>query len=122
MADYVAPKESGRVDYIGGFAVTAGHGVEEFAKEFENNQDDYNSIMAKALGDRFAEAFAEYMHYKVRKEYWGYDKNENLSPEDLIRENTGEFVLRRGTRLLPIILKKELYSICYKWKKIPGSL
>lgn len=86
LADYVAPKESGRVDYIGGFAVTAGHGVEEFAKEFENNQDDYNSIMAKALGDRFAEAFAEYMHYKVRKEYWGYDKNENLSPEDLIRE------------------------------------
>ncbi|MGQ2827067.1 methionine synthase [Leptospira kirschneri] len=86
LADYVAPKESGRIDYIGGFTVTAGHGVEEFAKGFENNQDDYNSIMAKALGDRFAEAFAEYMHYKVRKEYWGYDKNENLSPEDLIRE------------------------------------
>lgn len=86
LADYIAPKNSGRVDYIGGFAVTAGHGVEEFAKEFENNQDDYNSIMAKALGDRFAEAFAEYMHYKVRKEYWGYDKDESLSPEDLIRE------------------------------------
>lgn len=67
LADYIAPKNSGRVDYIGGFAVTAGHGVEEFAKEFENNQDDYNSIMAKALGDRFAEAFAEYMHYKVTK-------------------------------------------------------
>ncbi|MBM9576092.1 methionine synthase [Leptospira sp. 201903070] len=86
LADYVAPKESGRIDYIGGFAVTAGHGVEEFAKEFEKNLDDYNSIMAKALGDRFAEAFAEYMHFKVRKEYWGYAKDENLAPEDLIRE------------------------------------
>ncbi|PJZ52477.1 methionine synthase [Leptospira adleri] len=86
LADYVAPKESGRIDYIGGFAVTTGHGVEEFAKEFEKNLDDYNSIMAKALGDRFAEAFAEYIHFKVRKEYWGYAKDENLSPEDLIRE------------------------------------
>ncbi|MDV6237673.1 methionine synthase [Leptospira ellisii] len=86
LADFVAPKSSGRTDYVGGFAVTAGHGVEEFAKQFENNHDDYNSIMAKALGDRFAEAFAEYMHYKVRKEYWGYAKDENLSAEDLIRE------------------------------------
>ncbi|XDD52472.1 methionine synthase [Leptospira sp. WS92.C1] len=86
LADYVAPKDSGRIDYIGGFAVTAGHGVEEFAKQFEKNLDDYNSIMAKALGDRFAEAFAEYMHYKVRTEYWGYVKGETLSPEDLIRE------------------------------------
>ncbi|TGK27572.1 methionine synthase [Leptospira gomenensis] len=86
LADFVAPKSSERIDYIGGFAVTAGHGVEEFAKRFENNHDDYNSIMAKALGDRFAEAFAEYMHFKVRTEYWGYTKDENLSTEDLIRE------------------------------------
>ncbi|PJZ70681.1 methionine synthase [Leptospira perolatii] len=86
LADYIAPKDSGLADYIGGFAVTSGHGVDEFAKAFENKQDDYNSIMAKALGDRFAEAFAEFMHEKVRKELWGYTKEEILSKEDLIRE------------------------------------
>lgn len=85
LADFVAPKGSGRIDYLGAFAVTAGHGVEEFAKRFEADHDDYTSIMAKALGDRLAEAFAECMHKKVR-EFWRYGKDEDLTPDDLIRE------------------------------------
>jgi 5-methyltetrahydrofolate--homocysteine methyltransferase len=85
LADFVAPKESGLSDYIGGFAVTAGHGVDELAKSFDADHDDYNSIMSKALGDRLAEAFAEYLHKKVRDE-WGYGRAENLSNEELIRE------------------------------------
>jgi 5-methyltetrahydrofolate--homocysteine methyltransferase len=85
LADFIAPKESGRIDYLGAFAVTAGHGVEEFARGFEAELDDYTSIMAKALGDRLAEAFAECMHKKMR-EFWQYGKEENLDSEDLIRE------------------------------------
>ena len=85
LADYVATKESGFLDHIGAFAVTAGHGVEEFAKSFEAVNDDYNSIMVKALGDRLAEAFAEYLHKKVRKE-WGFGIDEKLSSEELIGE------------------------------------
>ncbi len=86
LADFVAPKETGKQDYIGGFAVTAGIGAEELAKQYQNAGDDYNSIMVKALADRLAEAFAEHMHVRVRKEFWGYDRDENLSNEDLIRE------------------------------------
>ncbi len=85
LADFVAPKDSGRIDYIGGFAVTAGKEVEEFAKTFEENNDDYNSILVKALGDRFAEACAEYIHKVVRDE-WGFGRDENLSSDELIRE------------------------------------
>jgi 5-methyltetrahydrofolate--homocysteine methyltransferase len=85
LADFVAPKDSGRLDYLGGFAVTAGHGVEEFAKEFEAKHDDYSAIMAKALGDRLAEALAELMHKKAR-DYCGYGKTENLEMKDIIRE------------------------------------
>ncbi|EEF57331.1 methionine synthase, partial [Pedosphaera parvula] len=85
LADYVAPKASGLKDYLGAFAVTSGHGVDELAKHFEKDHDDYNSIMAKALADRLAEAFAEYLHKKAREE-WGFGKTENLSNEDLIRE------------------------------------
>lgn len=86
LADYIAPKESNQIDYIGGFAVTTGIGVDEYAKEFEKNLDDYKSIMIKALADRFAEAFAEYMHKYVR-DLWGYGKTENLDYEALIRED-----------------------------------
>ncbi len=85
LADYIAPKDSGRIDYLGGFAVTSGHGVEEFAKEFEAQHDDYSAIMAKALGDRLAEALAELMHKKVR-DFCGYGKTENLEMKDIIRE------------------------------------
>lgn len=85
LADFIAPKESGKADYIGGFAVTSGHGADEFEKLFEKKHDDYNSILAKALADRLAEAFAEYMHKYMREE-WGFGKSENLASEDLIRE------------------------------------
>jgi 5-methyltetrahydrofolate--homocysteine methyltransferase len=86
LADFVAPKESGLIDYLGGFVVTAGINLEHYIDQFEKNHDDYNSIMAKALADRLAEACAEYLHLLVRKDYWAYDKNETLSNEDLIKE------------------------------------
>lgn len=87
LSDYIAPKSSGRGDYIGAFAVTAGHGVQELVKKYEQDHDDYNAIMVKALADRFAEAFAEMLHYEVRKSYWGYSPNEDLDNKQLIREN-----------------------------------
>ncbi|TDP58605.1 methionine synthase [Flavobacterium dankookense] len=86
LADFIAPKDSGKQDYIGCFCVTTGFGVDEKAAEFEKQLDDYNSILIKALGDRFAEAFAEYLHLKVRKEIWGYASDENLTNQDLISE------------------------------------
>ena len=85
LSDYVAPVESNRTDYLGAFAVCAGAGVDALAEEFEKDNDDYNAIMTKALGDRFAEAMAEYTHKKVR-EWWGYGESENLSNSDLIKE------------------------------------
>jgi 5-methyltetrahydrofolate--homocysteine methyltransferase len=85
LSDYVAPKTSGRRDYLGGFAVTSGEEVDTFADSFKARHDDYNSIMVKALGDRFAEALAEMMHKKARL-IWGYGREERLTPEDLIRE------------------------------------
>jgi len=87
LADFIAPKDSGVQDYMGCFCVTTGFGVEEKAKEFEKDLDDYNSILVKALGDRLAEAFAEYLHLQVRKEIWGYASDENLSNQELIAEN-----------------------------------
>jgi 5-methyltetrahydrofolate--homocysteine methyltransferase len=86
LADYIAPKNSGKMDYIGGFAVTAGLGIDAITKKFEEDHDDYNSIMTKAVADRLAEAFAELMHEKVRKEYWGYAANEAFDNESLIKE------------------------------------
>jgi len=86
LADFIAPKDNGVTDYMGAFCVTTGFGVDEWAAEFEKDLDDYNSIMVKALADRFAEAFAEYLHEKVRKEVWGYSKDETLSAEAMIAE------------------------------------
>ena len=86
LADFIAPSETGAEDYIGGFAVTSGIGAEELAKSYQDNLDDYNSIMVKALADRLAEAFAEKMHQYVRKELWGYSNGEALSNEELIKE------------------------------------
>ncbi|HYC06015.1 MAG TPA: methionine synthase [Azospirillaceae bacterium] len=86
LADFIAPKDTGLKDWIGGFAVTAGIGLEEKAKEFEAAHDDYSAILLKALGDRLAEAFAERLHERVRKEFWGYAPAEDLSNEDLIAE------------------------------------
>ena len=87
LSDFIAPKDSGIQDYLGTFCVTAGFGTAELAAEYEKNNDDYNSIMIKAIADRFAEAFAEYLHEEVRKKYWGYATAENLSNEELIKEN-----------------------------------
>ena len=86
LADFIAPKDSGIQDYIGCFCVSTGFGTQELAAEFERNHDDYNSIMIKALADRFAEAFAEYLHKEVRTNYWGYALDEQLDNTDLIKE------------------------------------
>lgn len=87
LSDFVAPKDSGKADYIGAFAVTGGLEEDALADEYEKQHDDYNKIMVKALADRLAEAFAEYLHQQVRTQYWGYAADENLSNEELIREN-----------------------------------
>lgn len=86
LADFMAPMESGFSDYIGFFVVTAGLGIEKWVKKYEQENDDYNAIMMKILADRLAEAFAELMHKKVRKEYWRYAKDENLELEQLLKE------------------------------------
>lgn len=87
LADFIAPKETGIQDYIGAFCVSTGFGTKALADQFEKENDDYNSIMIKALADRLAEAFAEYLHKEVRTKHWGYDQNENLTNNELIKEN-----------------------------------
>lgn len=86
LSDFIAPQNSGKTDYVGAFCVTTGFGTDELAEEYEKANDDYNAIMVKALADRFAEAYAEFLHKKVRTEYWGYANQENLSNEELIAE------------------------------------
>ncbi len=95
FSDYLAPKETGRADYLGGFAVTAGIGIEKLLEQFEADHDDYSSIMAKALADRLAEAFAERLHERVRREFWAYAPDEHLSGEELVQEKY------RGVRPAP---------------------
>lgn len=86
LSDFIAPQNSGKIDYMGAFCVTTGFGTDELAEEYEKANDDYNAIMVKALADRFAEAYAEFLHKKVRTEYWGYANQENLTNEELIAE------------------------------------
>ena len=86
LSDFIAPKDSGKEDFIGAFAVTTGFGTDELAKQYEDENDDYSAIMVKALADRFAEAYAEFLHHKVRTDDWGYALDENLSNEELISE------------------------------------
>lgn len=86
LSDFIAPQSSGKQDYIGAFCVTAGFGTDELAQKYEAEHDDYSAIMVKALADRFAEAFAEFLHHKVRTQYWGYAADEHLANEDLIAE------------------------------------
>lgn len=86
LADFIAPKSTGRADYIGGFAVTAGLGIEKHLERFVKNHDDYSAIMLKSLADRLAEAFAEMIHEKVRKDFWGYASDESLTNMELIKE------------------------------------
>jgi 5-methyltetrahydrofolate--homocysteine methyltransferase len=86
LSDFIASDNQGLDDYVGGFAVTSGLGIENWVENFEKEDDDYSAILLKALADRLAEAFAEWLHYKVRSEYWGYSTNETLCTEDLIKE------------------------------------
>jgi len=95
LSDFIAPEESGVTDYIGAFVVTSGIGIEKHIKRFEQDHDDYSAIMLKVLADRLAEAFAELLHLQVRKEYWGYAKDENLELTDILREK------HRGIRPAP---------------------
>lgn len=112
LADFIAPKSSGRLDYLGLFAVTGGINVDEIARVYEKNNDSYNSIMVKALADRLAESFAEHLHERVRKEFWGYAPYEDLTNEALIAEHY------RGIRPAPgypacpdHTLKQTLFSV-----------
>jgi len=86
LSDFIAPKASGKIDWIGAFAVTTGIGVKYLVEQYENQNDDYSAIMVKALADRLAEAFAEQLHQRVRKEFWGYATDEKLSNNDLVKE------------------------------------
>jgi 5-methyltetrahydrofolate--homocysteine methyltransferase len=107
LSDYIAPKDSGIQDYMGCFCVTAGFGIAELAKEFETRNDDYNSIMVKALADRLAEAFAEYLHKQVRTMHWGYQPSEALTNEDLIKEKYSGIRPAPGYPACPDHLEKE---------------
>jgi 5-methyltetrahydrofolate--homocysteine methyltransferase len=112
LADFIAPENSGIQDYIGGFVVTTGLGIEEYIKRFETDHDDYSSILLKALADRLAEAFAELMHKKVRTEYWGYVNDEQLDNESLIKENYKGIRPAPGYPACPDhTLKRELFSL-----------
>lgn len=112
LADFVAPAASGIQDYIGGFVVTTGLGIDEHIAKFEADHDDYNSIMLKALADRLAEAFAELMHKKMRTEYWGYANDEQLDNEQLIKENYKGIRPAPGYPACPDhTLKRELFRL-----------
>ncbi len=112
LADFVAPESSGIQDYVGGFVVTTGLGIEEHIKKFEADHDDYNAILLKALADRLAEAFAELMHKKVRIEYWGYAGDEQLDNEALIKENYKGIRPAPGYPACPDhTLKRELFRL-----------
>ena len=132
LSDFIAPKESGVNDYIGMFAVTAGLGIEKHEKRFEDAHDDYSSIMLKSLADRLAEAFAEYLHERVRKDLWGYAADEALSNEELIKENYSGIRPAPGYPACPEhTVKTEMFKqmqceeidmfITESWAMIPGA-
>ena len=132
LSDFIAPKDSGIKDYIGMFAVTAGLGIEKYEKRFEDAHDDYSSIMLKSLADRLAEAFAEYLHERVRKDLWGYVADEALSNADLIKENYKGIRPAPGYPACPEhTVKTEMFKqmqceeiemyITESWAMIPGA-
>jgi 5-methyltetrahydrofolate--homocysteine methyltransferase len=132
LADFIAPKDSGIKDYIGMFAVTAGLGIEKHEKRFEDAHDDYSSIMLKSLADRLAEAFAEYLHERVRKDLWGYVADEALNNEELIKENYKGIRPAPGYPACPEhTVKTEMFKqmqceeiemyITESWAMIPGA-
>lgn len=120
LSDFIAPKESGRIDYIGAFAVTAGIGVDKLVARFESEHDDYSSIMVKALADRLAEAFTELLHLKIRKEYWGYSKEENLSVNDLFLEKYSGIRPAHGYPACPDHSEKETLFKLLDAEKLAG--
>ncbi len=123
LSDFVAPKETGKTDYVGAFCVTAGIGLDELSTRFEREQDDYSNIMAKSLADRLAEATAEYLHEKVRKEYWGYSPTERFSKEELVKEIYQGIRPAPGYSACPDHLeKKTLFSLLDIEKNIGVSL
>ncbi|MFZ6816060.1 methionine synthase [Undibacterium sp. Rencai35W] len=132
LSDFIAPKDSGIADYIGMFAVTAGLGIEKYEKRFEDAHDDYSSIMLKSLADRLAEAFAEYLHERIRKDLWGYAADEALSNEDLIKESYKGIRPAPGYPACPEhTVKTEMFRqmqceeidmfITESWAMIPGA-
>jgi 5-methyltetrahydrofolate--homocysteine methyltransferase len=108
LSDFIAPRESGNIDYVGGFAVTAGIGIEEHLKKFEADHDDYNSIMLKALADRLAEAFAERLHQRIRTEFWGYTNEDGIENSELIQEKYRGIRPAPGYPACPDHTEKEL--------------
>jgi 5-methyltetrahydrofolate--homocysteine methyltransferase len=123
LADFIAPKALGKIDYMGAFCVSTGFGTEEKAKAFEAEHDDYSSIMVKALSDRFAEAFAEYLHYQIRTNYWGYAAHEGLTNEELIAEKYQGIRPAPGYPACPDHLeKKTLWNLLEVEKTIGVSL
>jgi 5-methyltetrahydrofolate--homocysteine methyltransferase len=123
LSDFVAPQESGKQDFIGSFCVTTGIGLDELSKKYEQDQDDYNLIMVKALADRLAEAFAEKLHELIRKEYWGYAAAEKLNSEDLIREKYQGIRPAPGYAACPDHLeKKTLFKLLNVEKNIGVTL
>ena len=123
LADFIIPDEEGKRDFIGGFAVTAGIGIEKLIDLFESDHDDYNSILIKAIADRLAEAFAELMHQKVRREFWAYSPEEQFSNEDLIREKYQGIRPAPGYPACPDHTEKEtLFDLLDAQEKIGISL
>jgi 5-methyltetrahydrofolate--homocysteine methyltransferase len=120
LADFIAPKESGKNDYMGCFCVSTGFGTAELATKFESENDDYNSIMIKALADRLAEAFAEYLHEQVRKTHWGYVSDENLNNDELIKENYKGIRPAPGYPACPDHLEKETIWELLQVKELIG--
>ena len=125
LADFIAPISEKKIisDYIGGFALTCGHGENELSERFRENSDDYNSIMTKALADRLAEAFAERMHERVRKDFWGYSPKEEFDNDDLIREKYVGIRPAHGYPAQPDHTEKgKLFEILEAEKNIEVSL
>ncbi|MCI2229117.1 methionine synthase [Polaribacter sp. MSW13] len=123
LADFIAPKETGLQDYMGAFCVSTGFGTAELAAQFEAENDDYNSIMIKALADRLAEAFAEYLHKEVRTKHWGYALTEDLSNKELIKENYKGIRPAPGYPACPDHLeKKTIWSLLNVYERIGVEL
>ncbi len=120
LADFIAPKETGKQDYIGCFCVTTGFEVDEIAKKYEQNLDDYNAIMVKALADRLAEAFAEYLHHKIRTKIWGYASTEDLNNDELIKEKYTGIRPAPGYPACPDHLEKDIIWQLLEVKKQIG--